>query len=302
MATTAPQRVGFLGMGLMGSRMARNLAKKGFAVTVWNRTRARAEALVADGAQVASTPAEVMEKVDIACTCLSTPAVLEQAVDGPDGLLRKASKGQLLIDFSTVSPNLARSLEGRARALGVDYVEAPVTGSKNGAEKGTLLLMVGGTDAAVARCQPVFSAVGEKAIHCGPVGAAAQVKLGGNALIASMLQGLGEGMLLATKAGVDPAKLLEVVQASGFRSPYFEFKGAALLRRDFSTHFSIDLMHKDLSLFCDDAAARRVPTPLAAAVREVYALARAAGKGEEDIGAVITVLEQLVGVEIRPKS
>jgi len=302
MGTTATQRVGFLGMGLMGSRMARNLVRKGFSVTVWNRTRARAEALVADGARVAGTPAEVMAQVDVACSCLSTPAVLEEAVDGPDGLFRKARAGQLFIDFSTISPTLARSLESRSRALGVDFVEAPVTGSKNGAEKGTLLLMVGGTPEAVARCAPVFAAVGEKAIHCGPVGAAAQVKLAGNALIASMLQGLSEGMLLATKAGVDPAKLLEVVQASGFRSPYFEFKGAALLRRDFSTHFSIELMHKDLTLFLETASALRVPTPLAAAVREVYALARAAGKGEQDIGAVITVLEGLVGTEIRSAS
>jgi 3-hydroxyisobutyrate dehydrogenase len=302
MGTTAPQRVGFLGMGLMGSRMARNLARKGFAVTVWNRTRARAEELVADGAKVAGTPAELMGEVDVACTCLSTPAVLEEAVAGKEGLFQRARAGQLFIDFSTISPTLARSLESRANALGVDFVESPVTGSKNGAEKGTLLLMVGGTVEAVARCAPVFAAVGEKAIHCGPVGAAAQVKLAGNALIASMLEGLSEGMLLASKAGVDPAKLLEVVQASGFRSPYFEFKGAALLRRDFSLHFSIDLMHKDLTLFLDTAAAYRVPTPLAAAVREVYALARAAGKGEQDIGAVITTLEDLVGVQIRPKS
>ncbi len=302
MGTTTPQRVGFLGMGLMGSRMARTLLRKGFPVTVWNRTRSRAEALVADGAKVAATPADVMAEVDVACSCLSTPAVLEEAVDGPDGLFRKARAGQLFIDFSTISPTLARSLEERARRLGVDFVEAPVTGSKNGAEKGTLLLMVGGTKEAVARCSGVFAAVGEKAIHCGPVGAGAQVKLAGNALIASMLQGLGEGMLLATKAGVDPAKLLEVVQASGYRSPYFEFKGGALLRRDFSTHFAIDLMHKDLTLFLEAAAAHRVPTPLAAAVREVYALARAAGKGEQDIGAVITVLEELLGTEIRPAS
>jgi len=301
MATTAPQRVGFLGMGLMGSRMARNLLRKGFAVTVWNRTRARAEELVPDGGRVAATPAEVMGEVDIACTCLSTPAVLEEAVAGPEGLFKRARPGQLLIDFSTISPALARSLESRAKALGVDFVESPVTGSKNGAEKGTLLLMVGGTPEAVARCQTVFAAVGEKSIYCGPVGSAAQVKLAGNALIASMLQGLSEGMLLASKAGVDPAKLLEVVQASGYRSPYFEFKGAALLRRDFSTHFAIDLMHKDLTLFLEEAAVQRVPTPLAAAVREVYALARAAGKGEQDILAVITPLEELVGVEIRPK-
>lgn len=296
------QRVGFLGLGLMGRGMAKNLAAKGCQVTVWNRSRARAVALEPLGVKVADTPAQLMAGVDVACTCVATPAALEEVVAGKDGLLSSARRGQLLIDFSTIGPDQARSLEQRAGALGVDFVEAPVTGSKNGAEKGTLLIMAGATAAALSRAEPVFRAVGEKWIHCGPVGAGSQVKLAGNALIAAMLQSLGEGMLVATCAGVDPAKVLEVVQASGFSSPYFEFKGQALLRRDFETHFAIDLMHKDLGLFLDSAAAHRVPTPTAAAVRQCYELARAAGKGAQDIGAVITTFEQLVGVEIRPKS
>jgi len=296
------QRVGFLGLGLMGRGMAKNLAAKGFQVTVWNRSRARAAALEPLGVKVSDTPAQLMAAVDVACTCVATPAALEEVVAGKDGLFSSTRRGQLLIDFSTIGPDQARSLEQRARALGVDFVEAPVTGSKNGAEKGTQLIMAGATAAALSRAEPVFRAVGEKWVHCGPVGAGSQVKLAGNALIAAMLQSLGEGMLVATRAGVDPAKVLEVVQASGFRSPYFEFKGQALLRRDFETHFAIDLMHKDLGLFLDSAAAHRVPTPTAAAVRQCYELARAAGKGEQDIGAVITVFEQLVGVEIRPKS
>ncbi len=295
------QRVGFLGLGLMGRGMAKNLATKGFQVTVWNRSRARAAALEPLGVRVADTPAQLMAGVDVACTCVATPAALEEVVAGKDGLLSTARRGQLLIDFSTIGPDQARSLEQRAGSAGVDFVEAPVTGSKNGAEKGTLLIMAGGTAGARARAEPVFRAVGEKWIHCGPVGAGSQVKLAGNALIAAMLQSLGEGMLLAAKAGVDPAKVLEVVQASGFRSPYFEFKGGALLRRDFETHFAIDLMHKDLGLFLDSAAAHRVPTPATAAVRQCYELARAAGKGEQDIGAVITTFEQLVGVQIRPR-
>ena len=296
------QRVGFLGLGLMGRGMAKNLATKGFQVTVWNRSRARATALEPLGVKVADTPAQVMAAVDVACTCVATPAALEEVVAGKDGLLAAAHRGQLLIDFSTIGPDQARSLEQRSAAAGVDFVEAPVTGSKNGAEKGTLLIMAGGSGAALSRAEPVFRAVGEKWIHCGPVGAGSQVKLAGNALIAAMLQAFGEGMLLATKAGVDPAKVLEVIQASGYRSPYFEFKGNALLRRDFETHFAIDLMHKDLGLFLDSAAAHRVPTPATAAVQQCYELARAAGKGEQDIGAVITVFEQLVGAEIRSKS
>ena len=207
------QRVGFLGLGLMGRGMTKNLATKGFQVTVWNRSRARATALEPLGVKVADTPAQLMAAVEVACTCVATPAALEQVVSGKDGLLSAARPGQLLIDFSTIGPDQARSLAERAAAAGVDFVEAPVTGSKNGAEKGTLLIMAGGTEAALARAEPVFRAVGEKWIHCGPVGAGSQVKLAGNALIAAMLQALGEGMLLATRAGVDPAKVLEVAAA-----------------------------------------------------------------------------------------
>jgi 3-hydroxyisobutyrate dehydrogenase/2-hydroxy-3-oxopropionate reductase len=173
-----------------------------------------------------------------------------------------------------------------------------VTGSRGGAEKGTLVIMTGCSLATLERATPIFQAVGEKVIHCGDVGTGTQVKLAGNALIAGMLQSFSEGMLLTKKAGVDPRKLLEVVQASGFRSPYFDFKGKAMLERDFTTHFSIDLMHKDLSLFLDNAATHRVPTPTAASLRETYNLARAAGLGDKDITAVVSAFEPLAGVKV----
>ncbi len=293
------ERVGFCGMGIMGSRMARNLAQKGFQVVVWNRTRSRAEPLAAFGAKVAATPAELASQVDAICTCVADPPALREVALGKDGLLSTAQAGALFIDFSTVSVELTRELSEACAARKLDFLEAPVTGSKNGADKGTLLMMVGASDAAFARAQPIFKAVGEKAIHCGPVGAGMQVKLAGNALIALMLEGLSEGMLLTQRAGVDPRKLIEVVQASGFRSPYFDFKGQALLKRDFETHFSIDLMFKDLSLFLENAARNKVPTPAVNAVRECYQLARAQGKGDQDIGAVVTTLEDLCGERLK---
>lgn len=289
------KKVGFLGLGLMGSRMARNLAQKGFEVVAWNRTQARVAELASFGVQAASTPAELASRVDAFCTCVADPAALRAVALGEHGLLSGAKAGQLFIDFSTVSVELVRTLEHRFGDKGIDFVEAPVTGSKGGAEKGTLVMMCGGTAQSLERAAPVFRAVGEKVIHCGPVGAATQVKLAGNALIALMLQGLSEGMLLTQKAGVDPLKFLEVVQASGYRSPYFDFKGQAMLKRDFETAFSIDLMFKDLGLFLDSAAAHRVPTPATGAVREVYQLARAQGKGGQDICAVVTALEDLCG-------
>lgn len=293
--------VGFLGLGLMGSRMAKNLAAKGFEVTVWNRSSDKAEALASTGVHVAPTPAELARAVDIICTCVADVPALRTVALGPDGLVHGLKAGQLFIDFSTVSVALMQELGATFGATGVDVIDAPVTGSKNGAEKGTLVIMAGGSDAAMSRADAVFKAVGEKVIHCGPLGAGTQVKLAGNGLIAAMLQAFSEGLLLTSKAGVDPRKFIEVVQASGFRSPYFDFKGKALLERDFSTHFEIDLMHKDLTLLLENAATHRVPTPTAASLRETYAIARAAGKGRDDIGAVITAYEALCGHTIGQK-
>lgn len=288
-------RVGFLGLGTMGAPMAKNLKKKGFEVVVWNRSPERAEALRADGIEVAASPAALAAQVDAYCTCVADPAALEGVAAG---LFENARPGQLFIDFSTVSVPLIQSLAARFATRGVDFADAPVTGSRSGAEKGTLVIMTGCSAATLARATPIFEAVGEKVIHCGEVGTGTQVKLAGNALIAGMLQCFSEGLLLTKKAGVDPRKLIEVVQASGFRSPYFEFKGKAMLERDFTTHFSIDLMHKDLSLFLDNAAAHRVPTPTAASLRETYNLARASGHGGQDISAVITAFEDLVGTKV----
>ena len=291
----AISRVGFLGLGTMGAPMAKNLQKKGFQVVVWNRTPARAEALKADGVEVASSPAELASKVDAFCTCVADPAALEGVAEG---LLQTARAGQLFIDFSTVSVPLVESLAARFAARGVDFADAPVTGSRSGAEKGTLVIMTGCSAQTLERATPIFQAVGEKVIHCGEVGAGTQVKLAGNALIAGMLQCFSEGLLLTKKAGVDPRKLIEVVQASGFRSPYFDFKGKAILERDFTTHFSIDLMHKDLTLFLDNAAAHKVPTPTAASLRETYNFARATGHGGQDIAAVVTAYEDVVGTQV----
>ena len=292
-ASTGAQHIGFLGMGLMGSRMALTLARKGFRVSVWNRTRSRAEAVAAQapGMQVLDSPAALAAAVDVVCSCVADPAALHEVYTGAQGALQGARAGQLFIDFSTVAPEDTRALEAACARAGVDFVESPVTGSRAGAEKGTLLLMVGASAAALARAQPVLAAVGERTVHCGPVGAGSQVKLAGNALLAMMLEGLSEAMLVTQRAGIDPRVFLEVVQASGYRSPYYDFKGKALLARDWDTHFAVDLMFKDLSLFQASAARLRTPTPAVGAVREVYALARAQGQGERDITAVITALE-----------
>src|SRR5262249_9166816 len=153
----------------------RNLAQKGFDVVIWNRARTRAEELKAVGAKVASSPSEIASQVDAFCTAVADPPALREVVFGAQGLLPASKTGQLFIDFSTISPDFARELEKAAASRGVDFVEAPMTGSKTGADKGTLVLMVGAAERPLERAQPIFRAVGEKVIHCGPVGAGSQV-------------------------------------------------------------------------------------------------------------------------------
>ena len=279
------KRVGFLGLGLMGSRMAQSLKRRGFEVVGWSRSKKPVE-----GIELARTPGEVAAQVDALCTCVADPPALE---DVASQLLAASRPGQLFIDFSTISVALAQSLGARCEAKGLGFADAPVTGSKLGAEKGTLVIMTGCSEAMLERARPVFMGVGEKVIHCGPVGAGTQVKLGGNLVIAAMLEALAEGMLNISKAGVDPRKLLEVIEASAFRSPYYQAKGNAMLARDFTQHFSIDLMHKDLELFLGEAVRHRTPAPVAAALRETFNAARAAGKGDLDICGVVTTLETL---------
>lgn len=294
--------VAFLGLGIMGSRMAANLAKKGDAVRVWNRTPARAQPLREAGATVAETPARAASGAEVVCLCLADPPAVEAAFFAPDGVEAALAKGALVIDFSTGSPQLAARLDAAVRAKGARFLESPVTGSRNGAAAGTLVLMCGGEPAVFEAAQPLLAKVATRVIHVGPVGTASRVKLMGNTIIAMMLQALCEGMVQATRAGIAPEKLLEVIQASGYASPYWDFKGKAILARDFETHFSADLMHKDLSLALAAADDLRVPVPGLAMVREQFQALRAAGRGGEDIAALVKVLEAQAGVVVHPST
>ena len=292
------QRVGFVGIGTMGSGMARNMAKKGFEVTLWNRTKERAEALKGERLTVASSLAELVGRVDGFCTCLSTPAVVEETVFGANGLLASAKKGQFFIDFSTGPTELAKKVDAACRKLGVDYLDAPVTGSKTGAAEGTLIVMAGGEATALERLKPLLASMSQKVVHCGPAGAGSQIKLSANALIAAMLQAFSEGLLLTSAAGLNPATFLEVVQSATYRSPYYDFKGKALLEGDTTTNFRVDLMLKDLTLMVANARSHGVPTPSADNVQALYRAAVDAGKGALDIASVISVLEESSGHRI----
>jgi 3-hydroxyisobutyrate dehydrogenase len=289
-------RVGYVGLGIMGSRMAANLLAKGHSLTVWNRTPARADDLRAAGAAWADTPSALAAASEVVCLCVADPAAQDQVANGPNGFLAGLAPGALVIDFSTVGPEATRRLEAACTRVGAGFLSSPVTGSKNAAAAGTLLLMCGGTDRAFATAEPILRAVGAKAIHVGTADQASQVKLMGNVIIAHMVEALAEAGTLAVHAGIGMEKLLEVMQSSGFASPFWDFKGKALAARDFGTHFSVDLMHKDLSLALELAHRLDVPMPGAAAIREVYQMARARGLGQSDIIATAAVVDPAIDV------
>jgi 3-hydroxyisobutyrate dehydrogenase len=289
------KHLGFAGLGLMGSRMAAQLLAKGWPLTVWNRTSERCAPLREAGASVAPSPRALAEQCDVVVACVSDPNAVGRVVFADDGIRPAARPGFRYLEASTISPGLARRIAEALRARGADMLEAPMTGSKMGAEKGTLLFMTGGAPEVHEELMPVMMAMGTRAIHCGEVGDASVVKLIGNTLISFMLEGLCEGLAVAARAGVSAEKVIEVVQASGYASPYYPFKGGAIARRDWDTHFSIDLMAKDQGLMLEEADKRRVPMPGLAAIREVYQAARAQGWGAEDIVATYKAVDRAAG-------
>jgi 3-hydroxyisobutyrate dehydrogenase len=283
-------------MGLMGSRMARNLLAKGFPLTVWSRTASKCASLVEAGARSAPSPRALAESSDVVVACVSDPPAVERLLFAEDGIVAGARPGFRYVESSTISPPLARRTAEALRAKGADALEAPMTGSKGGAENGTLLFMTGGRRELHDELLPVLMAMGTKAIYCGDTGQAATMKLIGNSLISFMLEGLCEGLVVGRKAGLSIEKMVEVVMASGYASPYYRFKGEAIARRDFEQQFSIDLLVKDQTLMLEEAARQLAPMPGLAAIREAHQSARALGFGQDDIGGVVKAIEKAAGL------
>jgi 3-hydroxyisobutyrate dehydrogenase len=274
--------------------MARHFLAARYPLVVWNRTAARAAELVQGGAALAGAPADVGADADVVITCVTDAAALRAIAGGDDGLLARPRADLRWIETSTIGAPASRELAALAAARGVAYLEAPVTGSRRGAEDGTLLAMSGGPEALHAACEPVLRVFARKVIHVGPVGSAAVMKLIGNTLIAFMLEGLAETAVLGARAGLALPAILEVVAASMFASPFFAFKGDAMARRAFDdVLFSIELMAKDLALAAEEADARGVAMPGLEAIRRVLELARSLGHGAEDIAAQVRAIEAL---------
>ncbi len=291
--------VGFIGLGIMGQPMAMNLVKEGYRVAVYNRTAGKAEPLGAAGAKIASSPAEAAREADIVYTILSDSAAMEEVTLGKSGILEAIRPGALLIDSSTISPTVSRKLACQTAGKGANFLDAPVTGSKHGAEKGELTFMIGGHREDFERALPLLQVLGKKHIYCGPHGAGLSAKLAQNAIQSTMVEIFCEGFVLAAKAGVKPETMMEIIQSSLARAALTDFKAPFIFQGDFTPYFPLKWMHKDLELAMEAAYAQGVPMPAASAVKEVYAAAKAQGKGDLDYAVVVTFLEELAGVKVR---
>ena len=287
-------RVSFLGLGIMGRPMAANLAKAGHEVTVWNRTPKLVE-----GVRVASTPAEAARGADVVWMCVSDTKAVESVLFGANGVESSLAEGMVIVDSSTISPSATQQFAERVKSRGVDYVDAPVTGSKIAAEAGSLIFMVGADEAVLARLQPLFHAMGKQVFHMGDTGKGQATKLAMNLQIALIYEGFAEALTLATKLGVDIDRLLPLVQASMVRSGVVDYKAPFVMKRDFSANFPLRLMLKDIHLTLDAAKESRVLLPGLEAVSEIYEMATEDGHQDLDYAATLTLLEKWAGIEVK---
>ena len=288
-------RVAFLGLGIMGQSMASNLVKAGHEVAVWNRSAGKD----VEGARSAATPADAAQGAEVIWMCVSDTKAVDSVLFGASGAEAALAPGMIIADSSTISPSATRRFAERVKARGVDYVDAPMTGSKIAAAAGSLIFMVGGNDDALARLQPLFQAMGKQVFHMGETGKGQATKLVMNLQIALIFEGFAEALTLATKLGVDIEKLLPLIQASMVRSGVVEYKASFIMKRDFSPNFPLRLMLKDIHLALDAAKEARVRLPGLEAVEEVYDVAAEEGHADLDYAATLTLLEKWAGVEVK---
>lgn len=295
-----PEKVGFIGLGIMGQGMARNLLKAGFPLTVWNRTAAKMEPLVAAGAQAGQHPADVAARSDIVVICVSDTPDVEAVILGEQGVLAGAGAGSLVIDCSTISPIATRRLAQTLAGRNVAMLDAPVSGGSEGAAQGTLSIMVGGEAKDFERAMPVFEAMGKKITHVGPSGAGQTVKLVNQILVVGHTLAMSEALLFAQAGGVNLEKALEAVSAGAAGSWMLSNRGPQIIRRDWRPGFTVDLQQKDVRLVLGAADDLGVPLPGTALIFQLYRTLQARGLGSEGNHALIKALENLAGFEVEP--
>lgn len=292
------ERVGFIGLGIMGMGMARNLRKAGFELQVWNRTASKAEPLVAEGATVGATPAEVAANSDIIITCVSDTPDVEKVILGEDGVIHGVKAGALVIDCSTISPQATQTISAKLAERGVKMLDAPISGGSEGAAKGTLSIMVGGAAEDFERAMPVFQAMGKTITLVGTTGAGQTVKLVNQVLVVGNCLAMCEALMLAQAGGVDLKKTYDAISQGAAGSWMFTNRGPQIINRDWRPGFTVALQQKDLRLVLEAADQLGVPLPGTGLIFQLYRTLEAQGLSQEGNHALVKALEHLAGFEV----
>ena len=292
------ESVGFIGIGIMGGGMVRNLARAGLKPRIWNRTRSRLDEYVAEGFEVAKDPAALAAASDVVITCVSDTPDVEKVILGDRGVIEGVRAGSLVIDMSTISPRATGEIGRRLAEKDVRMLDAPISGGSEGAAKGTLSIMVGGEADQVERAMPFFQAMGKAITHVGPLGSGQKVKLVNQILVVVNALAVSEALLFAQAGGLDLEKTLEAVVPGAAGSWMLQFRGPQVLKRDWRPGFTIDLQQKDLRLVIEAADQLGVPVVGTSLVFNLYRTLQAEGLGGEGNHALVKALERLSGIEV----
>jgi len=294
-------RVGFIGLGIMGRSMARNVYNAGFPVTVWNRTPSKMEEARAWGAATADSPRAVAEASDVVITIVGDTPDVREVVEGPGGVLEGARPGLIYVDMSTISPEATREIAAKAAERGVRMLDAPVSGGDIGARQGTLSIMVGGDAETLEEVRPVFEAMGKNIVHCGPIGAGQTVKACNQILCAVTLVGVVEALAFARKAGVDMEKMLQVTTKGAGASWALENLGGRIVKGNLDPGFSVRFQQKDLRIVLQSAEAMQLPLFGTAVANQMLRVVQAHGGDENGTQALIRAMELLGNISIVPE-
>jgi 3-hydroxyisobutyrate dehydrogenase-like beta-hydroxyacid dehydrogenase len=297
MAESDQRAVGYVGLGVMGSSIVRRLLAAGHEVTVWNRTREKADALLAAGARWADSPREVAERSEIVFTMVTNTAAVRAVTEGEDGILAGLAPGKVYVDMSTASPANTRALAERVAEGGAQMLDSPVSGTSITVDQGKATLMVGGDEDAFERCRPVLDAIGPKVFHLGPSGSAVTLKIAINLSLAVQMVAFSEGVLLAEKSGIARERAVEVMLASVIASPMVAYRGPLVLGHPDEVWFDCHMMQKDLCLAQELGRELEVPLPTTAVTNELLTAANGMGIGDRDFAVLFDVLAAMSGVE-----
>ncbi|HJQ30190.1 MAG TPA: 2-hydroxy-3-oxopropionate reductase [Rubrobacter sp.] len=292
------EKVGFIGLGIMGKPMAKNLLEAGHELVVYNRTREKAEELASERATVADSPKEVAEQSDIIITMLPDSPQVEEVLTGHNGVLEGIREGALIVDMSTISPVVTEELSKKAEEQGASMLDAPVSGGDVGAIEGTLSIMVGGSEDDFERARPLFDVMGKTVTHVGPSGTGQVVKAANQIVVALTIEAVSEALVLGSKGGVEPEKILDVLGGGLAGNKVMEIKREKMLEHSFDPGFRIELHHKDLGIALAAGREYGVTLPVTAIVDQMLETLKMRGKGDRDHSAILTLIEESSGHEI----